>query len=287
MKTLIGKNNYLFLQNDSNKELEVHNDNLSLVKSNFHLKYEKYISKYLLIVFPNKSLVHKDFLPDKFNLRYRPAFDTYQQYFKEHLLDMYPYLNGLDTFYKTDTHMNFHGACVVYSITMDKIRKLFQLPVESISIVIQRKDCILSELNIGLGDLTWEMNLGNQVLEDRMDTYYYTDDIKMIFMNYIVDQQNKELVFLDYDLVNHTQEMNGRIVDWDIVSKFILHSKNNAVMFEKKILIFYDSFLLSSLPLWMKTFNEVYFIKNSFNPDLVEKIKPDYIFEFRVERFLS
>jgi hypothetical protein len=287
MKTLIGKNNYLFLQNDSNKELEVHNDNLSLVKSNFYLKYEKYISKYLLIVFPNKSFVHKEFLPDKFNLKYRPALDAYQSYFKDHLLDMYPHLNGLDTFYKTDTHMNFHGACVVYSVGMDKIRKLFQLPVESISITIQRKNCTLSELNIGLGDLTWEMNLGNQVLEDRMDTYYYTDDIDMIFMKYIVDRHNENLSFLDYNLINLTHELDGRIVNWEIVSKFILHSKNSAVSLQKKIIIFYDSFLLSSIPLWMKTFSEIYFIKNNFNPELIERIQPDYIFEFRVERFLS
>jgi hypothetical protein len=287
MKTLIGKNNYLFLQNDSNKELEVHNDNLYLVKSDFHLKYEKYISNYLLIVFPNKSLVHKDFLPDRFNLQYRPAFNAYQRYFKDHILDMYPHLNGLDTFYKTDTHMNFHGACVTYGVAMEKIRNLFQLPIESISIIIQKKDCTLSELNIGLGDLTWEVNLGNQILQDRMDAYYYTDDIEMVFMKYIVDQNNKELSFLDYNLKNHTPELNGRLVDWEIVSKFILHSKNNKVALQKKIIVFYDSFLLSSMPLWMKTFNEVYFIKNNFDPILIERIKPDYIFEFRVERFLS
>ena len=42
-KTLIGKENYLFLQNDSSQELKVHNENLDLVVNNLYLKYsEKY-----------------------------------------------------------------------------------------------------------------------------------------------------------------------------------------------------------------------------------------------------
>jgi len=46
-KTLIGKNGYLFLQNDCAKELNVHNDNLCLVKSNFYKKYESIKNKFL------------------------------------------------------------------------------------------------------------------------------------------------------------------------------------------------------------------------------------------------
>jgi len=33
-------------------------------------------------------------------------------------------------------------------------------------------------------------------------------------------------------------------------------------------------------------FSEVYMIKSAFNNKIIEKINPDYIFEFRVERFL-
>ena len=46
-KTLIGKNGYLFLQNDSAKELEVHNDNLCLVKPNFYKKPDPMIMHYI------------------------------------------------------------------------------------------------------------------------------------------------------------------------------------------------------------------------------------------------
>ena len=40
-KTLIGKNNFLFLQNDSARELEVHNNNLCLVHHEFYKRYEE------------------------------------------------------------------------------------------------------------------------------------------------------------------------------------------------------------------------------------------------------
>ena len=56
-KTLVGKNGYLFLQNDSCQELEVHNNNLSLVSNNFYEKYENIKDKFLLIVFNISSCI--------------------------------------------------------------------------------------------------------------------------------------------------------------------------------------------------------------------------------------
>ena len=53
-----------------------------------------------------------------------------------------------------------------------------------------------------------------------------------------------------------------------------------------RIVIFYDSFLAQAIHLFMDLFQEVYFIKRIFNRSLVNTIKPDYTFEFRVERFL-
>lgn len=287
MKTLIGKENYLFLQNDSNKELEVHNDNLCLIRDDFYLRFEKYKSKYMIAVFPNKSFVCKNFLPDQFNLQYRPAFNKYENYFKDRIVDLYPHLAGKDTFYKTDTHMNLNGAYISYGVVLDKINELFNLSYERIPVTLNKQTCILSELNIGLGDLTWEMNLGEQHLEDRTDTYYYSDDIEMIFTKYIINPDNKRLRILDYELKDKTKQLSGLVTNWDIFSKYILYSSNKNVKIRKKILVFYDSFLLSSLSLWMNTFYEAYFIKSNFNADLIKKIKPDCVIEFRVERFLN
>jgi hypothetical protein len=40
------------------------------------------------------------------------------------------------------------------------------------------------------------------------------------------------------------------------------------------------------MELFIYTLSETYIVKNTFNEELIEKIKPDYIFEFRAERFL-
>ena len=286
-KTLIGKENYLFLQNDSNRELEVHNNNLCVVSKNFHLKFEKYLSKYLLIVFPNKSLVHQRYLPDGFDLKYRPGIDMYKKYLNDRIIDLYEYLKNEDSFYKTDTHMNLNGAYISYEVVISKLRAIFNIQVEKPNIHLQKKECILADLNLGLGDLTWEMNLGQQDLKDKSDIYYYSDDIEPIYTRYKISSSDKHLAILNYNLEYCNTQYDGTVIDWNIVSNYIIYSINNEVKQKEKILIFYDSFLLSSLSLWRQAFHEVYFIKNTFNPEMVKKINPDYILEFRVERFLN
>jgi hypothetical protein len=53
-----------------------------------------------------------------------------------------------------------------------------------------------------------------------------------------------------------------------------------------KVIVFYDSFLISTMYLYLKMFAEVYLIKDMYNVKLIEKLKVDFVFEFRVERFL-
>ena len=288
MKTLIGKNDYLFLQNDSNKELEIHINNLCLVREDFHKQLEKYIHKYLLIVFPDKSLIHKEYLPEGFEVKYRPGLDKYKNYLKDHILDLYSYLKHEDSYYKTDTHMNLNGACISYGVVLEKIKELFDFDVEKrVNIRMEKKECVLKELHLALGDLTLEMNLGDQTLNNISDTYYYSEDVKGILYLYSLNENDKKISIVDYDLNDCTHLFIGNVIDWNVISNYIIYSNNEEVKEKKKILIFYDSFLLSSLSLWMQTFNEIFFVKNEFSPELIEKINPDYIFEFRVERFLG
>jgi hypothetical protein len=74
-------------------------------------------------------------------------------------------------------------------------------------------------------------------------------------------------------------------IEWNIVSKYILYQKN-ITNNNLKVIIFYDSLLLSSLSLYMELFETVYMIKDIYNNEIINIIKPDYVFEFRVERFL-
>jgi len=52
------------------------------------------------------------------------------------------------------------------------------------------------------------------------------------------------------------------------------------------IVIIYDSFLLPTLWLYLRMFEEVYMSKHIFTESIIDKINPDYVFEFRIERFL-
>ena len=281
-KTLIGKNNVLFLINDSCKEFEVHCNNLCLIKNTdlSHLNFENY----MLIVFPNKSLYYKEYLPDQYKIKFRPAFEIYKNRLKEKLLDSYEYLNEPDLYYKTDTHINLKGNYIVYLEFIKKCNSIYntELTPKLINISVL-KNVELSPLNMGIGDLTWPNNLGNQILIDKTDNYYYSDNVEPFYTKYVI-KHDSEYIFYDYNMIDKTIELNNRIVFWDIISGFIIYKKNT--LKKHKIIIFYDSFILSILPLYMELFYEVYMIKNLYNTELIDLIKPDYVFEFRVERFL-
>jgi hypothetical protein len=85
-------------------------------------------------------------------------------------------------------------------------------------------------------------------------------------------------------LNDETLLLENKIVGWDIFSNYIIYKKNNDR--KHKIIIFYDSFLINILPLYLNLFNEVYLIKNVYSNNLIDLINPDYVFEFRAERFL-
>jgi hypothetical protein len=288
-KTLIGKDNYLFLINDSARELEVHNDNVCLVSNNFHERYKNNINKLLLIVIPNKSLVYKHLLPEPYDLRFRPGFKKYKNIFQHRILDGYSFLkNTSDTYYKTDTHINLKGNLLIYQHFIQKIKKLFDIHIHEKEIQLSKMDCdSLSKLGKGNGDLTWPKNLEEQKLHDISDTFYFYEGIPEFYCSYVVKEDSK-IRILKYDnhnLEDKTNENIDKVVEWNIVSNYIFYCKNNLEE-KKRVLIFYDSFLLPALPLYFDMFYEIYFCKDIYNNDMIDCIQPDYIFEFRCERFL-
>lgn len=288
-KTLIGKDGYLFLQNDSGKELKIHNENLCLVKENFINRYNSYKNKFLLTIFPNKSLLYKDYLPDGFNMIYRPSFNIYNKHFNNNIIDGYDILKNVeDTFYKTDTHINLKGAYIIYCSFIEKIKDIFNITIEQKNISIHKKIIAsLNELGLGIGDLTWSQNLGSQHLNSLEDVYFYSNDFAEIYLKYkiSIDDPIRVLVIENKTLIDKTNEQIDFILNWDSLSKHILYKKNKDKP-KYKCLIFYDSFLLSTLGLYLELFEEIYLSKSMFTKEIIDVINPDYIFEFRVERFL-
>lgn len=286
-QTILGKNNILFLCNDSSNELEIHCKNINLVSDPTLSRYDFNIDNFFIVVFPDKSIYYKDYLPDRYIVNYRPALDIYTNKFKNKLFDAYDSLKNVsDAYYKTDTHINFKGAYQTYLDFINKINITYNLDLipKQINISIL-KNVELSQLNYGIGDLTWGTNLGDLKLDDITDNFYYSNDVKEFYMRHIITEKD-DIRFLDYSLNDKTQKLNNQIVDWEIISKHIIYKKNNNVKNEKKIVIFYDSFIVGSLPLYLDIFYEVWFIKYTYNHALISLINPDFVFEFRVERFL-
>jgi hypothetical protein len=282
-KTLIGKDNYLFLINDSCKELEVHCNNLNLVSDKNLTKYKE-LNKFLLIIFPNKSLIYKHYLPDNYKVKYRPALDDYKCILKNKVIDMYDVLKTEnDVYYKTDTHINMKGNYIVYKNFIENLNKIYDLNIEPKDFNMKSKICNLTTLQLGLGDLLWESNLGQQVVEENTDIFYYSDEIEYIYCKYFIKPES-DIKILDNTLTVINNELTGSVLSWDILSKFILYKQNN----DKKytVVIFYDSFLTSFLSVYLEMFEHVYMIKSIYNSNFIKILNPDFIFEFRVERFL-
>ena len=86
-------------------------------------------------------------------------------------------------------------------------------------------------------------------------------------------------------MIDKTKDLCEKIFDWDIMSKHIIFIKNEHAA-NLKVVVFFDSFLAHALPLYFDLFNEIYFIKNVYLPEIIKTLNPDYVFEFRLERFL-
>jgi ferredoxin-fold anticodon binding domain-containing protein len=179
-KTLIGKNDYLFLINDQGRELEIHCNNLDVIYDKELKRYNK--NNFSLIVIPNKSLIYKKYLPDIYDVKYRPSVDIYKTVLKDKIIDCYDILkNKENVYYKTDTHINVKGSYIVYKHFINEINKMYNLNLKPKKITLLQKQCVLSELQLGIGDLLWELNLGNQIVENKLDTFYYSNDFEYIY----------------------------------------------------------------------------------------------------------
>ena len=250
-KTLIGKNDYLFLINDNCRELEVHCENLNLVKDENLLRYN--INNFFMVVYPNKSLIHKKYLPDNYVIKYRPAIDIYTKKLNDKILDCYDILKDHeDTYYKTDTHINLKGNKIIYDNFIEKINNVFGMDVKKINFTLKSKNVELCTVNRGIGDLTWGMNLGNQVLTDKNDTYFYTEDIEELYCNYVIKKENF-IRLVNFNLEDVTDFYDNTILSWNTVSNNIIYKKT-LLETDKIIVIFYDSFLLNAINIYLETF---------------------------------
>jgi len=284
MKTLVGKNNYLFLINDSAKSIEKHsvfNENLN--DSRLKTTYGKFKDNMLVIVVPDKEITCKKYLPNNIKCEYRNEFECYKKYFGENLIDADKVLDPTD-FYKTDTHTNQKGGIKTFMLLLSHLQDKFNVQFNIDTSYEVSNVISLSGLNIGLGDLTWKDNRGSLELDNIDDIYYKISGVELvIWAKY--DTLREPYSILSYDLIDVSSLFE--IVTWDVLSNNILFKKNKNYTLKKKVVIFYDSYLTHTLNLYKNVFEEIYLIKSIFSIELITKINPDFIIEIRAERFLS
>lgn len=204
------KNIFLFLKNDSYRELEVHCNNLCMVKDK-QLKRLNF-NKYFLVVYLNKSLYYKDFLPNEYIVRYRTGFDIYKNKLKSNILNVCELIKNInDCYYKINTHINVKGNYITYINFIKSTNQLFNLNISiSNCKILCKNEIILNELNSGLGVLTWKQNLGNQIIHNYHENYYWNDEIKLIYLNYTIKNTDNLCEFYDYNSVPKILELENK-----------------------------------------------------------------------------
>jgi len=278
-KTIIGKSNYLFLTSEEvQNKRDVTNNSLRQLNQT----YVPFIKNFALIVFPNKIVVCKDYFDGYKTNSFQT--DLYRCVLKNNFV-YEPDKFDFNDFYKTDSHMNLKGSLKIYYSFIETLKSLFKIDMEPKCINIEAKHVEnLGEVNLGIGDLTWKDNLGDQILQSVEDTFYSSPEVCPVYCKKVI-KIDDSLRVLNYQLVDETSLFEDQVVSWsNIISPKILYQKNDGK--KHRVLIFYDSFLLSTISLYINMFEEVFLVKTNFNHELIKKINPNYIFEFRCERFL-
>jgi hypothetical protein len=289
-KTLIGKDHYLFLINDSSKSLDNHvNITIDDLKgkqiSNYNI-YNKYFDKFLLIIFPDKEVICNKFLPDDVSIINRAYLEIYKDFFDKNIIDNQDILDCSD-YYKTDSHINTKGVLKVINKFFTELNTRFNVNILTDLFSVKETTVpSLMSLNKGLGDLTWVSNKKDIMLEDITEIYYSINEIEDLYMEIYNNGIDGYQIF-DYELKDISINFKGEKIDWQCVSNGILYKKNTDFIINKKCLIFYDSFLLHGLNLIKNIFSEIYLVKNNPVNKLIDLINPELITVFRVERFLS
>jgi hypothetical protein len=279
--TLAGKEGYLFFTSDSANDLQKHCVETYPYSADTINRYAR-LKNFLLVIYPDKSYVLNQYLPDGFNAVFRPVFDQYYKVLGDRMIDGNAVLKDIpELFYKTDTHMNLKGCLMILNATIEYMNTHFDYNLEVQTPSVERIEVeSLSALNVGIGDLTWPSNRGDLILPCTRDVYYTLTDYTHIYCTPVRD----EIRILTKQMEDCTSRFGNQLITWDILSENILYQANSGKV--GRVLIFFDSFTIPILPLLRTMFAEVYLVKDILSEDLIRRINPTHTLEMRVERFL-
>ncbi len=266
---LKGKDNFLFLTNDSNNELRHHFDHSfeNNFNPNLFIKILKFKEEYCRVrnieyhffIIPDKSIVCKDFLPFEVTTIKR-NYDT----IKEFVPDFADKLDDND-YFKNDSHINFVGGKELSYYYLNHIDKNFKR--EDFNQLAEEQLAPVDRLWIG--DLTMSKNWSYSEEEKEK----YTNTEVSSFRNIFLEDMRKTLP--------ENLKING--------IRETEYFKNLKGYKNLRVLIFRDSslnLLKDTLSIYFKEIL-LYWDHWFFTPELIEWYKPDIILEIRTERFLE
>jgi len=264
MKVLIGKDDWLFLQNDTNRIVEQNNGTLKMAENSlkiwlrtletrFAILKNRGIRYYFLIA-PNKETIYPEYLPDDYRISGDRIVYQLINACKPYTVPVYypvDILNEYKLKYQLyplgDTHWNGIGGFIAYEYIMNIIKKDVKTNI------LAWEDLYFMEKEIFL-------DLGGKLNPPRGSVFSWG----------IVKQPRGQFIY-DNQAVN-----SGHV-------RITLNEDPNL----PTAVIFHDSFMQVAMPYFMESFSKIHFVHTArLDYDLIEKIHPDVVISEMVERFL-
>lgn len=299
-KSLLGKDNYLFLVNDVNNELRQHFDKDYENKFNGKKFRESYNSKkeycekkgikYQFFLIPDKCLVCKEKLPFEVDFVKR-NYDEVSDLFPDFMRNL-----KLGHYYTLDSHLNFLGGRMLSFNILRALNPEFRWAIFKEIFRDQVKGRAVRNRR---GDLTLSPNLSYEEEEleiigelARRHRNIFTEEVEDIPIEFAqtmkgmkFDRIGSPYLYLKDSIINLLQRIGFRKRD----TRPTIYLKNPKSYTDKKVLIFRDSGATRVYPALSTYFKEtlLYWDHWNFNKDLIEWYKPDIILEIRTERFID
>lgn len=251
-KVLEGKEDFLFLRNDSNKVLQQISGERNLTSGEISLwkkqiEYRDNVCKsfgaqYLYFIVPNKHCVYSQFLDEKYTVSETRAARKLEKaisrvFYPCDLLKNYQNLS----YYKTDTHWNSTGCALAWNQISDILSLGFKFDLSK-----TKKQKIIGDL-------------GNKLSPQR------------------------ESVADELDIEIETEEFwNNELHNRGVVR--IYKNRDDSL---KRAIIFGDSFVNKHIQYIAAYFSELYFLNSNLFPlDMIKRLSPDVIITQTAERFI-
>lgn len=269
-KSIKGKNDFLFLFNDSNNELKQHFDfnyENKFIKNEFLDEYyfkknlfEENNIEYHYFSIPDKSVVCKDFLP--FDITgIKRNVDLCDE-----IVDFADYLNNT-CYYKVNSHINIKGSEIITFKILNYINNNFTIN-EWNNIV-----------NLTCEDV--EIIRGSDLLMEKNWSFSYKEK-KLLFNKYA---ENSEYTVRPKNISHESIPDEFKFCG----KRESEHTRNEDSFSDKRVLFFRDSSFISFLDFFSFYFREIfaYWDHGSLNDELIKYFNPDIIIELRTERFID